>query len=322
MGIKHANPIPAFLPRDMSFRYKQLEPTADLPDIIASIKQQRGHIDNLYEIINEISAETERRVGLMKNSFTRTNYLANGWFRQATAGVPNKWTSAGAGATFSVQTNRTAGLFDGQAARIVGLGTAGTLTQVVTNIGVGTKWSLTGWVKLGAYTSSGSIVITPNGTNPVITRFAFSGANYGTGWFCFPSVKAAVGHIELPNDATQITIVLTADTQSTVDFAELQLGPGTVGYPTMYVPSAKDIYDGGGGTTPVWNETPTGTINGVNDTFTLAYTPSPAASVLWFKNGLLQRASGNDYTLTGNSAVFVAGNIPQTDDIMLVSYQY
>lgn len=242
MGIKHANPIPAFLPRDMSFRYKRLNPTADLPSIIASVGQLNGHIDNLYEMVNELSAETERRVGLMRNSFTRANYLPNGWFRQHASGVPRKWTSAGAGVAFSIQTaQRTDGMFNGNAARIAAGANAGTLTATVTDIGVGTKWSLTGWIKIT--TGSGTVTITPNGTNPVIMRFPFSAATYGTGWFCFPSLKAAVGHIDIPSDATQISIELKADANSTIDFSELQLGPGTVGYPTMYVKAPEDIVE-------------------------------------------------------------------------------
>ena len=60
--------------------------------------------------------------------------------------------------------------------------------------------------------------------------------------------------------------------------------------------------------------TPTGTINGVNDTFTLSVTPNPAASLLLFKNGVLQTGGGVDYTLTGATVVYVAGAIPQTGD--------
>ena len=60
--------------------------------------------------------------------------------------------------------------------------------------------------------------------------------------------------------------------------------------------------------------TPTGTINGSNDTFTLAVTPNPTASLLLFKNGLLQTGGGVDYTLTGATVVYIAGAIPQAGD--------
>lgn len=48
------------------------------------------------------------------------------------------------------------------------------------------------------------------------------------------------------------------------------------------------------------NETPAGTINGVNTAFTLAFTPSPLTSLLLFYNGqVLDAGAGNDFTITG-----------------------
>ena len=70
------------------------------------------------------------------------------------------------------------------------------------------------------------------------------------------------------------------------------------------------------------NETPTGTINGTNDTFTLAQTPSPAASLLVYLNGQLQTAGGEDYTLSGTTITFVAVKIPLSGDILRVWYRY
>lgn len=68
-------------------------------------------------------------------------------------------------------------------------------------------------------------------------------------------------------------------------------------------------------------EIPTGTINGINDTFTLAQTPV-AGSEEVFLNGILQQSGGQDYTITGSTIVFEAGSIPQTNDRLLVSYRY
>lgn len=71
----------------------------------------------------------------------------------------------------------------------------------------------------------------------------------------------------------------------------------------------------------VWNETPGGAINGVNATFTLAAAPSPAGSLLLFRNGLLMRAgAGKDFTLSGSSITFLGGNLPQTGDDLVASY--
>jgi hypothetical protein len=71
----------------------------------------------------------------------------------------------------------------------------------------------------------------------------------------------------------------------------------------------------------VFNEVPAGTLDGANDTFTLAQTPNPAASLVLTRNRLVQRPGGLDFTLTGLTIVFAAGNIPQVgDDIRAVQY--
>jgi hypothetical protein len=68
-------------------------------------------------------------------------------------------------------------------------------------------------------------------------------------------------------------------------------------------------------------EVPTGTINGSNTTFTLANTPSVAASVHVFVNGLRQLlGTGNDYTFSSTTITFLTGSIPQTGDILFVDY--
>lgn len=52
-------------------------------------------------------------------------------------------------------------------------------------------------------------------------------------------------------------------------------------------------------------EVPSGTINGVNVTFTLANTPEDALSVLLFVNGIFQRRT-TDYTISGATITFVS----------------
>lgn len=68
-------------------------------------------------------------------------------------------------------------------------------------------------------------------------------------------------------------------------------------------------------------DSPTGSLNGINDDFTLSYTPLPVSSLKLFKNGLIQRVgSPNDYTLSGNTVTFVSGNIPQSPDTLIAYY--
>ncbi len=67
-------------------------------------------------------------------------------------------------------------------------------------------------------------------------------------------------------------------------------------------------------------ETPSGTVDGSNSSFTLSETPSPSASLRLYRNGLLQKASV-DYELTGNTINFLSVSIPQSGDILQASYR-
>jgi hypothetical protein len=67
-------------------------------------------------------------------------------------------------------------------------------------------------------------------------------------------------------------------------------------------------------------ELPAGTINGTSLTFTLANAPSPAASLMLFKNGVLQGA-GTDFTLFEASIVFASGSVPQAGDSVRAYYR-
>jgi hypothetical protein len=66
------------------------------------------------------------------------------------------------------------------------------------------------------------------------------------------------------------------------------------------------------------NETPTGSINSSNTSFTLAHTPQ-ASSLQLYLNGMLQHAgAGNDYTIATNTITYLAA--PTTGDVLLAYY--
>lgn len=70
----------------------------------------------------------------------------------------------------------------------------------------------------------------------------------------------------------------------------------------------------------IFGEAPSGAIDGANAAFTLANAPI-AGSVRVYKNGLRQNpGAGNDYTIAGATITFLAGNIPQAGDVLLVDY--
>jgi hypothetical protein len=64
-------------------------------------------------------------------------------------------------------------------------------------------------------------------------------------------------------------------------------------------------------------ETPSGTVDGANATFTLAATPS--GDVLVYNNGVLQYVTVH-YTISGAIITFESGAIPQTGDLLRVIY--
>lgn len=68
-------------------------------------------------------------------------------------------------------------------------------------------------------------------------------------------------------------------------------------------------------------ETVGGTIDGANVAFTLANPPSPAAGLVLFRNGVVQK-NGLDYTLAGNTITFVTAATPYPGDVLLAWYRY
>lgn len=68
-------------------------------------------------------------------------------------------------------------------------------------------------------------------------------------------------------------------------------------------------------------ETPSGLVNGINAVFTLAFTPSPAASLQLVRGGLTQK-QGDDFTLTGLTITFIAGSLPLPGDELVAWYRY
>lgn len=80
---------------------------------------------------------------------------------------------------------------------------------------------------------------------------------------------------------------------------------------------------GGGGLVPAYAdaEVPSGIVNGLNQIFIVANTPSPTSSVEVYHNGILME-QGLDYTIAGGTITFAPVSVPQVGDIVLVNYRY
>ena len=68
------------------------------------------------------------------------------------------------------------------------------------------------------------------------------------------------------------------------------------------------------------NETPSGDLDGVDVTYTLAFAPSPTDSLHLYLNGIRQKSgAGNDYTLSGSTITFAVA--PVSTDVILADYR-
>ena len=64
---------------------------------------------------------------------------------------------------------------------------------------------------------------------------------------------------------------------------------------------------------------PSGSVNGTNTRFTVSQTPTSGSEHV-FRNGVLQKGGGVDYTLSGTTITFVTA--PESGDLLLASYRY
>jgi hypothetical protein len=67
-------------------------------------------------------------------------------------------------------------------------------------------------------------------------------------------------------------------------------------------------------------ETPSGTLDGTNLTFTLSQAPSPITSFELFHNGILMQA-GEDFSLSASTITFFEEAIPRANDTLLAYYR-
>lgn len=88
--------------------------------------------------------------------------------------------------------------------------------------------------------------------------------------------------------------------------------------------SSRPMFGGGGFSVGAMNfhivdeETPTGTVNGVNTDFVIANVPSPATSLKVYKDGQRMKLT-TDYTVAGKTITFLSA--PLTDSIITVEYR-
>lgn len=156
--------------------------------------------------------------------------------------------------------------------------------------------------------------------------FAVSGPSSTTKTFTFPNASSNV-----LTDNTAVTVPQGGTGVVTATAHGVMLGEGTSAQGTTAAGTTGQCFLGNTGADPSFqtcpsgpnfadNEVPSGTPNGSLTTFTLAHTPNPSASLKCDKDGLGQRAGGNDFTLS--VATMTYGVAPQTGAPIVCSYRY
>lgn len=78
---------------------------------------------------------------------------------------------------------------------------------------------------------------------------------------------------------------------------------------------------GGSGGTMAYDEVPSGSIDGVNTTFTLAHTPNPSGSLILQLNQGFPAGGGIDYSISGDTITMVVAP-PPGSTLIAKQYQY
>lgn len=196
-----------------------------------------------------------------------------------------------------------------------------TVTGNTTNLSVSRTTDLTGsikptgsWVLVEEGTSNGGlqyIVTTPSNPDSSFTygtdSIQWSRSSNGSGTVTTVSVVSTNGFAgSVANPSTSPAITISTSITGLVKGNGTAISAATVG--TDYLaPSSR-----------ITRETPSGSINGSNTSFSLANTPTSGTEEV-FLNGILQDAgSGNDYTISSSTITMLSP--PLSGDKLRVSY--
>lgn len=178
------------------------------------------------------------------------------------------------------------------------------------NLVTGTTYQINNTAVLSATTLGSSVVSSSLTSVGTLTSGTWNasviGTLYGGTGLAINPTSIADGDLLIGSN-TGDAFVRTTLTEGTG--ISITNGPGSITIATTGVITSASI---------VTEEVPSGTINGVNDTFTLANTPI-AGTVRVYLRGLRRKSGGgNDYTISGTTITMIT--IPQTGDAFFVDY--
>lgn len=163
---------------------------------------------------------------------------------------------------------------------------------------------------------TGSVVLS---TVPPTGYIAFFTA-FGTGVDFYYAIdggakwEVGLGQLTAANTLARTTVLRSSNANALVDFG---IGIKTVTH-TLTAEGLDLKLNVADAPAFVCGEIPGGLINGVNDTFTLAYEPTTNSEALYLMG--MRMARGEDYTITGALVTMI--NIPVSGMAFLADYRY
>jgi uncharacterized protein YoxC len=293
--------------------------TSQVNDLATTVAST-GSIMGLQTTVNNLSATVTSQGTTVSGLNSAVAALSSAVTANSTTLTGLSSTVSGLSSTVSGHTNSISTLtsnlstltstVSGQTTSLTSLNTSvGGLNTSVTNLGN----SLTGLTTtVNALSTGGSNAVFVDAETP-------AGTTNGT--------NTAFTLANPPAPTTSLTLFRNGILQQ-VNF-DFTLSGSAITFAAGSVPQADDYVRAyyrtpGTGTATDFNdaELPSGTINGTNLTFTLAATPSPAASLTLFKNGVLL-TQGADYVLSAATVTFANTTVaPQAGDSLTASYRH
>ena len=311
---------------------------SQVTNLSADLSSINGSIASLTSQVTDLAASVASTGNISALQTTVNNLSTTVTGLSATVSALN---STVAGLSSTVSSNSTA--LTGLSSTVSGLsstvsGHTGSLSTLAGNLNALTS------IVTGHTSSLNSLNATVSGLNTSVTNLGDSltalistvnGLNAGGSNMVFVDAETPAGTLNGSNAAFTLahspapTASLTLFRNGVLQRAgtDFTLSEASIVFASGSVPQAGDSVHAyyrtaGTGMPASFNdaELPAGTINGTNLMFTLANAPSPAASLMLFKNGVLQGA-GTDFTVSEASVVFASGSVPQAGDAVRAYYR-
>jgi len=289
-------------------------------NVLASSIASSGNISALQTTVNNLSTTVTGLQATVSGLNSTVAGLSSTVGANSTTLTGLSSTMSGLSSTVSGQTssistltgnlNALTSTVNGHASSLSALNTTvGSLSTSVTNLGN----SLAGLTAtVNTLSAAGSNAVFVDAEVPAGT---VNGVNTG---FTLANSPAPISSLTLFRNG----LLQRLGTDYTLSGPSITFAPGSVPQGGDFVRAYYRIPGTGTATSFNDGELPSGTINGTNLTFTLASAPSPASSLMLFKNGVLL-AQGVDYALSGITVTFANTTVaPQTGDLLTASYRH